>query len=169
MRCDFTVRGILTGLAAGAFAALLAMPAVPASAEPMPVQIVQASDGTLYLVQGANSWLLVPDQVDLIGADALPDLGASGEIDGTIPPDLIGLAVAPLPASPDVPAAAPPPAPPAPPPAPAAPPPPINGSAPATPVPPISRGGVTRPTPLPAATPVATPAVTSGTSKAPTK
>jgi hypothetical protein len=60
--------------------------ALTAVAQAAPVRIVQGSDGTLYVVQGSNSWTLVPDQI----ADAdVAALSQRGEIDGTLPNELL--------------------------------------------------------------------------------
>jgi hypothetical protein len=91
--------------AVGAFA-LVAVLAVTAVAQTAPVRVVQGSDGTLYLVQAGNSWTLVPDQIS--DAD-LAALNLSGEVDGTLPAQLLASAP-PLAAAPAPPAAAPAPA-----------------------------------------------------------
>jgi hypothetical protein len=95
---------VVRGFAAfGAFA-LIAVFASSAVAQPapIPVRVVQMSDGTLYVVRGDTSWTLVPDQIsDTDGAALNP----SGEIDGTLPNDLFVVQAA-TPA----PVAAPPPA-----------------------------------------------------------
>ena len=95
-----------------------------ATAQPAPVQVVQGSDGTLYVVQGSNSWTLVPDQIS--DAD-VATLSPSGEIDGILPSELLIVQAptapqAPAPATAQQPAPAPAPPPPPPPvPAPPAP------------------------------------------------
>src|ERR1700694_222076 len=97
---------VLRGFAAvGAFALVAALAAVTAIAQTAPVRVVQGSDGTLYLVQAGNSWTLVPDQIS--DAD-LAALNLSGEVDGTVPAQLLASA------PPQVAAPAPPPAAPAP-------------------------------------------------------
>jgi hypothetical protein len=88
---------------------------------PVPVRVIQGSDGTLYVVQGSNSWTLVPDQATDSDVAAL---NPSGEIDGSFPNQLF---VVQAPAVP--PAAAPAPAPPAAAPAPPAGPAPVTGDA----------------------------------------
>jgi hypothetical protein len=100
---------VFRGFAAvGAFA-LVAVLAVTAVAQTAPVRVVQSSDGTLYLVQAGNSWTLVPDQ---ISDSDLAALTLNGEVDGTIPSQLLASAP-PQAAAPAAPAAAPAPAPPA--------------------------------------------------------
>src|SRR3981081_806666 len=101
---------LFRGFAAVVAFAFVGVLAVTAVAQTAPVRIVQGSDGTLYLVQAGNSWTLVPDQIS--DAD-LAALNLSGEVDGTIPAQLL--------ASAPPQAAAPAPAPAAPAPAPAAP------------------------------------------------
>jgi hypothetical protein len=112
---------------------LVASPGV-ATAQPASSQVVQGADGTLYVVQGSNAWTLVPNQ---ISPDDLAALTVNGEIDGTLPNNLLVVqtpAAAPAPVPPAAPAPVPPAAEqppaaaPAPPPAPAAPAP-ITGSA----------------------------------------
>ena len=99
---------VFRGFAAvGAFALVAAL-AVTAFAQAAPLRVVQGSDGTLYLVQANNSWTLVPDQ---ISDSDLAKLNLSGEVDGTVPAQL--LASAPPAAAPAPPAAAPAPAAPA--------------------------------------------------------
>jgi hypothetical protein len=61
---------------------LLTISPAAVSAQPAPPQVVQTSDGTLYLVQNGSAWTLVPNQID--DAD-LSRLNQSGELDGTIP------------------------------------------------------------------------------------
>jgi hypothetical protein len=79
----------LRGFAAvGAFI-LIAVLAVTAIAQTAPLRVVQGNDGTLYLVQAGNSWTLVPDQ---ISDSDLAGLTPSGEIDGTIPAQLVASA-----------------------------------------------------------------------------
>jgi hypothetical protein len=112
-----------------------------AIAQPIQARVVQSGDGSLYLVQGANVWPLVPDPID----DAeLATLSLGAEVDGTLPASLLN-ATAPT-QSP----AAGQPAPPLPPPdvavpPPAAPPPPAavptRGAA--------SKGSATGATPMP--------------------
>jgi len=67
--------------AVGAFV-LVAVLAVTAVAQAAPIRIVQANDGTLYLVQEGRSWILVPDQIS--GSD-LATLTSRGKFDGAIP------------------------------------------------------------------------------------
>jgi hypothetical protein len=102
---------------------LLTMSVAPTAAQTAPVSVVQASDGTLYVVQGNSAWRLVPDQ---ISDSDLAALSQTGEIDGTLPQSLLTV-VEPAPPAPP-----PPPAPqPAPPPQPApapAPPSPAGGT-----------------------------------------
>ena len=95
---------VFRGFAAvGAFA-LVAVLAVTAVAQTAPVRVVQGSDGTLYLVQAGNSWTLVPDQ---ISDSDLAALKLSGEVDGTVPAQLLASAPpqAAAPAPPAAPAA----------------------------------------------------------------
>jgi hypothetical protein len=54
--------------------------------QPTPLRAVQGSDGTLYLVQGSNSWTLVPDQ---LSDSDLATFNPSGEIDGLLPDRLL--------------------------------------------------------------------------------
>jgi hypothetical protein len=54
--------------------------------QPAPPRIVQAGDGSLYLLAGQAAWALVPDQ---IGDSDLADLDLSGELDGAIPGDIV--------------------------------------------------------------------------------
>jgi hypothetical protein len=77
------VRGF-AGLAALVVTGSLAVTAV-AQRAPAPVREVQGSDGTLYIVQGTNSWTLVPDQISDADVAAL---NPGGEIDGTFPNEL---------------------------------------------------------------------------------
>lgn len=56
--------------------------------QPGPPQVVQASDGGLYIVSGQNSWTLVPDQ---ISDSDLAALDQSGELDGVIPAELVSV------------------------------------------------------------------------------
>jgi len=116
------VRGGLTVLGALSVAGALAVSAA-AQPAPVPVQVVQSSDGTLYVLQGDRSWTLVPNQIADTDAAAL---NPGGEIVGFMPNDLF---VVQAPAPP--PAAAPAASPAAQQPAPAAPPAaaPITGTA----------------------------------------
>jgi hypothetical protein len=100
---------VFRGFAAvGAFI-LVVVFAVTAVAQTAPLRVVQGGDGTLYLVQAGNSWTLVPDQ----SSDSdLAGLTPSGEVDGTIPAQLVASAP-PQAAAPAPPAPAPAPAPPA--------------------------------------------------------
>jgi hypothetical protein len=97
---------------AGAFAGVtFAQPA------PVPVRVVQGSDGTLFVIQGSSSWMLVPDQVS---DSDIATLNLGGEIDGTFPKDMFVVQAPPAPpeaapSPPAAPAAAPQPAPAAPP------------------------------------------------------
>jgi hypothetical protein len=80
---------VFRGFAAvGAFA-LVAVLAVTAVAQTAPVRVVQGGDGTLYLVQAANSWTLVPDQ---ISDSDLGGLTPNGQVNGTIPAQLLASA-----------------------------------------------------------------------------
>jgi hypothetical protein len=119
---------VVCGVAACGTFAVIAVFASSTAAQPAPdpVREIQASDGTLYLVQGNKSWTLVPDQASDSDVAAL---NPSGEIDGTLPNDLF---VVQAPVSPPVVAPAPASAPPADVPAPpaAAPPPPAAAPAP---------------------------------------
>jgi hypothetical protein len=49
-------------------------------------QIVQASEGSLYVVEGGNTWTLVPDQISESDLGVLND---GGELNGEIPADLL--------------------------------------------------------------------------------
>jgi branched-chain amino acid transport system substrate-binding protein len=61
---------------------VLALPVVTTTAQPAPVQVIQSSDGTVYLAQGTNAWTMVPNAI----SDAeLAGLTPSGELDGAIP------------------------------------------------------------------------------------
>jgi len=66
--------------------------------------MVQRGDGTLYLVQGESAWLIVPAAID--NAD-LANLRPGGEIDGTLPVDLLSSPPAATPAATAPPAPAP--------------------------------------------------------------
>ena len=91
---------VLRGLAVFGTVAGVAALAVSAVAQTAPVRVIQGSDGTLYLVRGGNAWTLVPE----LASDAdVAALSPSGEVDGSIPNDLL---VVPAPAAPAV--AAPP-------------------------------------------------------------
>lgn len=57
-----------------------------------PLQVVQGSDGALYLAQSGNAWALVPDQ---IGDDDLAVLSLGPEVDGSVPPALLSPAATP--------------------------------------------------------------------------
>ncbi len=61
--------------------------ALTAVAQDGPVRIVQSSDHTLYLVQGASSWMLVPDQIT---DSDLAALTPRGELNGIIPSAFLG-------------------------------------------------------------------------------
>lgn len=64
---------------------LLAAWAIPASPQPLLAEVVQGSDGSLWVRQGSVAWMLVPDQI----ADSdLSALKLAGEIDGFIPPTI---------------------------------------------------------------------------------
>jgi hypothetical protein len=89
-------------LGAGALVVVLA---VPAFAQAFPVRVVQAGDGTLYLVQGGNAWPLVPDAMS---DEDLAALSVGDEVDGTIPSELLTLPDAPAPLAPAAPEMAPP-------------------------------------------------------------
>jgi len=68
----------------GLFAVVMvALWAASAAAQPITLRVVQSSDGTLYLVQGASAWTLAPDPIS--DAD-LAGLNPVGEIDGSISP-----------------------------------------------------------------------------------
>jgi len=74
-------RVVVRGIASLGALALVAALAVSAAAQPAPVRVVQSSDGTLFVVQSASAWTLVPDPIsdtDLAG------LTPAGEIDGTL-------------------------------------------------------------------------------------
>jgi len=77
------IRGI-SGLAMLAIAATLAISAA-AQPAPVPVRVVQGSDGTMYVVQGGKSWTLVPGQISDSDVAAL---NPGGEIDEVLPNDL---------------------------------------------------------------------------------
>jgi hypothetical protein len=122
-----TSRLMLRGLAVFGALILTAALALTAVAQSSPVRVAQGSDGSLYVVQGNNSWKLVPDQ---ISDSDLAALSPSGEIDGTLPNELLIVqapsappAAAPAPAPPAAEQPAPAAQPPAPAPAPASPPP----------------------------------------------
>jgi hypothetical protein len=111
---------VVRGFAAFVTSALVAVSASSAFAQPtpVPVRVIQGSDGTLYVVQGNGSWTLVPDQASDSDVAAL---NPGGEIDGTLPPQLFVVeapaaqpAAAQPAAAPAPPAAAPAPAAPAP-------------------------------------------------------
>ena len=90
MRTRFVLVGCLTLLGSGALAAALSVTAV---AQPALPRVVQTSDGSLYVVRGANAWPLVPDQID----DAeLGTLTLGAEVDGTLPASVL-TAAAPVP------------------------------------------------------------------------
>jgi hypothetical protein len=77
----------------GAFV-FVATLAASAAAQPAPPQVVQGTDGSLYILQGPKAWTLFPGQ---ISDDAVAGLNLSGEINGTFPADLFSV---PAPASP---------------------------------------------------------------------
>ena len=79
-------RLVFIGFTLLASAVLAAALSVAALAQPAPPRVVQGSDGSLYVVQGANAWPLVPDQIDDAELGAL-NLGA--EVDGTLPASLL--------------------------------------------------------------------------------
>ncbi|HEY1293367.1 MAG TPA: pre-peptidase C-terminal domain-containing protein [Chloroflexota bacterium] len=56
---------------------------------PGPAQVAQGGDTTLYLVQGQQAAVLVPDQIADTDASAL---NLSGEVDGTLPDQLVAAA-----------------------------------------------------------------------------
>ncbi|MBV9171392.1 MAG: hypothetical protein JOZ81_15045 [Chloroflexi bacterium] len=60
---------------------LVAGLALSALAQQAPVQVVQASDGTLYVVQGSNAWTLIPNQISDSDLAALNNVG---ELDGIL-------------------------------------------------------------------------------------
>lgn len=62
--------------------ALLSLTVVATIAQSAPVQVIQSSDGTLYLVQGTNAWTMVPNAISDV---EFASLTASGELDGAIP------------------------------------------------------------------------------------
>lgn len=62
------------------------------SAQTSPVQVVQSSDGTLYLAQGPDAWTIVPDP---ISDDDLAALVPSGDLSGAIPAPFLGAPEAP--------------------------------------------------------------------------
>lgn len=98
-----STRLVLRGLAVFCALVLVAVLAITAAAQQQqsPLRVGQGSDGTLYLVQGGNSWTLVPDQ---LSDSDVAGLNPSGEVDGVIPNQFL---VGPEPP----PVAAPPPAP----------------------------------------------------------
>ena len=107
---------VFRGFAGFGALVLVAVQTVTAMAQPAPVQVVQGSDGTLYVLQGSNSWTLVPDQIS--DAD-VATLSPSGEIDGTLPSEFLIVQApvapqAPAPTTAEQPAPAPAPAPSAP-------------------------------------------------------
>jgi hypothetical protein len=68
---------------------LLALAMVPAvGAQTVPIRVVQASTGTLYLAQGGNAWMLMPSPMSDDDLAALTMIGAldSGLIVGQSPP-----------------------------------------------------------------------------------
>ena len=79
------MRVFLRGLNVLCAFALIGSLAATAMAQQAPVRIVQGSDGTLYVLQGSNSWTLVPDPLSDSDATALTP---GGEIDGTLPDQL---------------------------------------------------------------------------------
>jgi len=100
------IRGI-SGLAMLAIAATLAISAA-AQPAPVPVRVVQGSDGTMYVVQGGKSWTLVPGQISDSDVAAL---NPGGEIDEVLPNDLFIQPPAASPAATPTPASAAGPAP----------------------------------------------------------
>jgi hypothetical protein len=94
---------MLRGFAAFGTLAVIATftSAAVAQPAPVPVRLVQGSDGALYVVQGSSSWTVVPDQ---IGDEEVAALSPTGEIDGTFPSELFVVqappVVAPVPAGP---------------------------------------------------------------------
>jgi hypothetical protein len=116
-------RVFIPGLSVFCALAMIGSISATAMAQQVPVRVIQGTDGTLYVVQGSNSWTLVPDQA---GDSDVAALNPSGEIDGTFPNALF---VVQAPAAPPVAAPAPAPAPPAAAPAPPAGPAPITGTA----------------------------------------
>jgi hypothetical protein len=114
-----TSRLVFRGFAVFGALIFVAVLAVTAGAQPAPVRVVQGSDGTLYVLQGSSSWTLVPDQISDADVAALAPIG---EIDGSLPSDVL-MAQAPdaAPAAAPAPPAAQQPAPAPAPPAPAAP------------------------------------------------
>ncbi|MBV9601719.1 MAG: hypothetical protein JOZ87_33340 [Chloroflexi bacterium] len=61
-------------------------------AQSSPLNVVQSSDGTLYLEQGSNAWTMVPNS---ISDSDLAALTPSGELDGAIPAAFLGTPGAP--------------------------------------------------------------------------
>jgi hypothetical protein len=86
---------------------------------PGPAQVAQGGDTTLYLVQGQQAAVLVPDQIADTDASAL---NLSGEVDGTLPDQLVAGAQAQAATTPPAPVAT------------SAPPAPVDAGPPPTPV-----------------------------------
>jgi Bacterial Ig domain len=126
-----TSRLVFRGFAVFGALIFVAVLAVTAGAQPAPVRVVQGSDGTLYVLQGSTSWTLVPDQISDADVAALAPVG---EIDGSLPSEVL-MAQAPE-ASPAAAPAPPAAEPPAPAPAPAAPAPAAPPAAPVASAPP---------------------------------
>lgn len=94
------IRRVLVGVVAVLASSVIA---VTALAQTSSLGVVQTSNGSLYLVQGNNAWLLVPNQ---ISDSDFAALNLSGEIDGTIPSQFLTAAPTstPVPSSPPTPA-----------------------------------------------------------------
>lgn len=70
---------------------------VTAGAQTPPLAVVQTSSGDLYLVQGGDAWLLVPNQ---ISDSDFASLNISGEADGTIPSQVLSSSTPEAPSTP---------------------------------------------------------------------
>ena len=90
--------------------ALIAGAAAPAGAQSPPVRVIQGADGSLYIVQGTEAWVLVPDAAS---DDDVAALDLRGEVDGTLPSEILPAPAVPpaAPVLPDAPAEAAPSAP----------------------------------------------------------
>ena len=55
-------RVFIPGLSVFCALAMISSISATAMAQQLPVRVIQGSDGTMYVVQGGNSWTLVPDQ-----------------------------------------------------------------------------------------------------------
>jgi hypothetical protein len=110
------MRAFVRGMGVVCAVVMIGNMAATAMAQQVPVRVVQGTDGTVYVIQGGNSWTLVPDPISDADTAAL---SPGGEIDGVLPDALFAAAPPPVQAAPPV--AAQPPAPAPPPPAPVVP------------------------------------------------